>query len=272
MSSPIQPSGTSTPSISSTSVSASNDFPITRSTGQLEVATALAREAEHVARQLDAVRLDQGVAGGDPLGAEEAEAHRAADQEPVGGLEEPLDDANLVGHLGAAQHDAEGPRGVVAHRDQLTDLALEQEARVGGKQARHALGRRVGAVRGPERVVHIEVGERGEPARELRVVCGLAGLEAAVLEQQHLARLEVRGKRLDLGPGHPGGQGHRGPEKVGEARGDRGHRERRVEALGPVQMGDQHHRRAALAQQLDGGQRAADSRIVIDPHRRSAGR
>ena len=52
--------------------------------------------------------------------------------------------------------------------------------------------RRVRAVRGAERVVDVDVGERGEAARQRRVVLRLARLEADVLEQQHLARRRAR--------------------------------------------------------------------------------
>ena len=46
------------------------------------------------------------------LPPEEAEAHRAADQDPVGlAVREPLDHAQLLGHLGTAE-DARAARGV----------------------------------------------------------------------------------------------------------------------------------------------------------------
>ena len=56
------------------------------------------------------------------------------------------------------------------------------------QQVRDALGAGVRAVRGAERVVDVDVGERGERARELGVVGCLARLEAHVLQQQDLAR------------------------------------------------------------------------------------
>ena len=52
----------------------------------------------------------------------------------VGGLEEAVDDPDLAGDLGAAEDDAERPRGVVADRGQLADLALEQQPGVAGKR------------------------------------------------------------------------------------------------------------------------------------------
>ena len=64
------------------------------------------------------------------LGLEEREAHRAADQDRVGALEERVEHADLVGHLRAAddrdERRAAGPRGC---RCSVVDLALEQPAR-----------------------------------------------------------------------------------------------------------------------------------------------
>ena len=48
-----------------------------------------------------------------PSAREEREAHRAADQDAVGDLEEAVDDADLVGHLGAADDGDERPPRVV---------------------------------------------------------------------------------------------------------------------------------------------------------------
>ena len=98
----------------------------------------------------------------DPAARERTEAHRAADQDRVGGLEEALDHADLVGHLGAAEDDDERPPRVVADRGQLAHLALEQQPGVAGQEVGDPLGARVGAVGGAEGVVDVEVGERGE--------------------------------------------------------------------------------------------------------------
>ena len=68
------------------------------------------------------------------LRAQEREAHRAADQQRVGELEEALDHADLVGHLRAAEHGDQRPRRIGEDRPQLRDLALEQQP--GGDVAR----------------------------------------------------------------------------------------------------------------------------------------
>ena len=105
MSRPIQPSGTSTPVELAASASASKRSASTRSTGSRSSQPEPSALLERLGRQLDALLLDQRVADRDPLGAEEAEAHRAADQDPVGDLEEAVDHPELVADLGAAEDD-----------------------------------------------------------------------------------------------------------------------------------------------------------------------
>ena len=76
-------------------------------------------------------------------------------------------------------------------------------------------------MRGAERVVDVDLGERREPAGELGIVGGLAGVEAEVLEQADAARLE----RLDRGASGLADavvrEGDRRPHQLGEPRRDR---------------------------------------------------
>ena len=72
------------------------------------------------------------------------------------------------------------------------DLALHEQAGVGRQELGDADGRGVRAVGRAEGVVDVDVGVRGELRRELRVVGLLLGVEAQVLEQEHLARSQAR--------------------------------------------------------------------------------
>ena len=113
---PIQPSGTSTPFSSLVSVPGvelSAEHEVLR---QLEDRVALLGLGQHTLRRLDALLLDQRVAGVAALGLEEAEAHRAADQDLLGEAQEAVDHAELVGHLGAAQDDDQRSLRIVADR------------------------------------------------------------------------------------------------------------------------------------------------------------
>ena len=93
-----------------------------------------------------------------------------------------------------------------------------------------AVGRGVGAVGGSEGVVDVELGERRQPG-QCRVVLGLAGLEAAVLQHQHLARLQGLGQRLDLVPDDRGRLRHLSLEQLAEALRDRLHGQTQVHPL-----------------------------------------
>ena len=68
------------------------------------------------------------------------------------------------------------------------------------REARHAVRARLGAVRGAERVHHVDVAERGHLARESLVVLLLALVEARVLEQHDFARLHVDAVRPSPSP------------------------------------------------------------------------
>ena len=60
-------------------------------------------------------------------------------------------------------------------------------------EADHALGGSVGAMRGTERVVDVEVAQRGEFLGERGIVLLFLGMEAEVFEQQDFAGLRLHG-------------------------------------------------------------------------------
>ena len=70
---------------------------------------ACRRRRRAPARGLEALLLAQRVADVVALRLEEREAHRAADEDPVGAGQERLEHADLVGHLGAADDGDERP-------------------------------------------------------------------------------------------------------------------------------------------------------------------
>ena len=228
---------------------------------------------ERPPRELHALLLDQRVAGRDALRAEEGEAHRAADQERVGRVEEAVDQRDLVGDLGAAQHHHERALGRLDDRAQRDHLVLEQEAGHRGPQVLgHPHGGRVRAVGRAEGVVHVGVAERGQLAREARVVLGLASLPARVLEHEHGARLEPVDAAPHLRPHHLGRLVHLGFDQLGEARGDRRQRGLRVAPLRTTEVRAEHQPHALLEQQLDRRQGGADARVVGHPPVRRAAR
>ena len=97
----------------------------------------------------------------------------------------------LSDDLGAAEDRRERPLRVLEELREHLDLALHQQPGVGRQELGDADGRGVGAMGGPERVVDVDVARTTASAcGELRVVRLLLGVEAQVLEEQHLARPE----------------------------------------------------------------------------------
>ena len=107
---------------------------------------------------------------------------------------------------------------------------------------RDAVGGGFGAVRGAEGVVHEDVAQRGQLARQRLVVLLLALVEAAVLQQHHLAGRDLHA----VDPvGH---QRHLAAEQLAQALGHRRERIGGLElALGrAAQVRGHHHRRAGV--------------------------
>ena len=101
--------------------------------------------------------------------------------------------SSLVETLLPATIATSGRFGVGERLRDRVDLGGEQRARAGDRrELGDAVGGRLGAVRGAERVVDVDIAERRHLPRQRRVVLLLALVEAAVLEHDDLAR---RGRR-----------------------------------------------------------------------------
>ena len=112
---------------------------------------------------VDLVFFDEGLAGGDAEGALEGVGHAADDDQGVDLVEEVLDDVDLAGDLGAADDGDEGLFRGFERLAEIGDFLFHQQAGDGGlEEMRDAFGGGVGAVRGAEGVVDVDLGERGE--------------------------------------------------------------------------------------------------------------
>ena len=211
------------------------------------------REAERGAldqrlRHVHAIGLDERLARLQSHRLVERARHRAADQQAIDLREQLLDHVDLAGDLGAAEYRDERARRLLERAAEPLELALHQQAGDGGVQERGDAGRgRVRAVRGAERVVHVEVAQRARTTWRARVVLLLAGKEARVLEQQHVAVGE-RLRRGERGVGVGlGAERHRLAEQLGEPRRDRRERVLRLGlCLGAAEVREEHDARAAL--------------------------
>ena len=149
----------------------------------------------------------------------------------------------------------------------MFDFLLHQQAQRGGQQVGHALGRGVGAVRGAEGVVDIDIAERGQLRGEGGVVGLFFGVEAQVFQQQHLARAERL--RLPLRASAPTQSAREVDRHAGQQSLQvRGHRARGYTWGSPPLGRPRWVIRITAAplssRQPDRGQRGADARIVGD--------
>ena len=166
---------------------------------QLEPQAPLLRPALDVARRVEQIGLDQRLADLDAARLEERVGHRAADQQRVDLGDQVLDHFELVGDLGAAEHGDERALRALEHPAEILDLlAHQQPGRRFLDVMDDAFGRGMGAVRRAERVVDVDVGQRGELPGEGRIVLLFLGVEAQVLEQHHAALAGGIDRRLRL--------------------------------------------------------------------------
>ena len=272
MSSPISPSGTSTPSSASGRASAANRSATTRSTGSSIAARAPspAASARPASSTSSPAHSDEPTEW--PWAAKNGK-HIAPPIRIVSATSWKRSiTAILSVTLAPPSTATSGPGGVVQQPRERRDLLLEQQTRRPlGDQPRHALGRGVRPVGGPERVVHVHVGEPRQRGRQLWIVAGLARLVADVLEHQHVSRVEVVGERLDILPHDGRRQRHVGAGQLGQPVGGGPHRQLRLAVLGTAEVRDDHERGAASAELRDRRQRRADPRVVGDLARPSSG-
>ena len=158
-----------------------------------------------------------------------------------------------------------GPRRFGERLAQRVELGGEQRAGAGDRcEARNAVRRRLGAVRGAEGVVRVDVAELRHLLRELVAVLLLALVHAAVLEQHHLPGLQRRVPRAAVDP--VADQRHRYAEQLGQALADRRERVLRLPLafVRAAEMRRDHHRGAAPERVPDRGYGRPDARVVGD--------
>ena len=115
-------------------------------------------------------------------------SHGTADQQLVHDFAQVRDHFDLVGNLGAAEDRHTGPRRVPGRHGEVLQLLLHEQSGGGLRHvSNHAHGGGVRAMRRAERVVHIDVAQRGQLFRKLRIVLFFFRVEAQILQQQDFA-------------------------------------------------------------------------------------
>ena len=146
------------------------------------------------------------------------------------------------------------------------ELLLHRSSGMGGHLVRKPFRRRVRAMGGGERVVHIDVAELGERVDMGGIVLLLALMEARVLEQKHVAVLHFRDRVLGRLADAVGREGDRPLDDVGDRGGDGPQRIGLVRAaLGPAEMGEQNDLAALVGDFRDRRRDAFDARRIGHP-------
>ena len=233
--------------------------------GQQQLDALLLGLLHHVVAVVQPVLLQQGLADGAALGLQEGVGHAAADDDGVGDFQQVVDDADLGGHLGAAQDGHQGPLGIGQGAADDLQLLLDQEAGHGGQVVGHAGGGGVGAVDGAKGVGYVNLSHGGHSLGQLGIVLGLALLKAGVLQQHDLAGLQGGGLGLGVGAHHVLGHDHVLAQQLAQAGGHRLQAQGRHHlALGLAHVGAGDHGGILVQQVLDGGQSGPDALVVGD--------
>ena len=160
-----------------------------------------------------------------------------------------LEHRELGGDLGAADDRDQRPRRLLQRALERLELTDQQRSGAGHRrEARHAVGAGLGAMRGAEGIHHEHVAQRGHAARQRLVVLLLALVEAHVLAQHRRAGRAVDAVQPVLA------QRHRLAQQLREPRRHRRERERRIvlALLGATEV-RQHEHLGVLVQRLAEG-------------------
>ena len=140
----------------------------TTSVGQQDLDAGVLRLVEVAADRVELVGLEQALADLVALRRQEGEHHPAADQQLVGLAEQVVDDAELVGDLGAAEHHDVRPGRVLGEPAQHLDLGQHQAAGRVRQALRDVVHAGLLAVHDAEPVADERVAERGQLVGEAR--------------------------------------------------------------------------------------------------------
>ena len=158
---------------------------------------------------------------------------------------------------------------------EIAQLLLHQQAGGRARQVmRDPLDRRVRPVRRAERVVHVEIGERGERRRERGSFFSSSGWKRRFSSSTTPAgRVRLLDRALRGLADAVVGEDHGRAEQFRQPRRDRPQAElRRRLAFGPSEVAREHDGRALFERVCDRRQRRADARVVADRRRSSAAR
>ena len=164
--------------------------------GQQDAAAGLFGLCQNILGGVVKLGFRQGLAQICALCAQKRIGHAAPDHQQIQPVHEVFQQLDLGRYFGTAHHRAHGAfrggqRGLKRRK-----LGLHQTARTRGQEPRDPFGRRMGAVRGREGIVAIDVAQTGQTFGKIGVVLGLARIETDVFKQQYIGGVDLFGARL----------------------------------------------------------------------------
>ena len=194
-------------------------------------------------------------------------SHTAADDDGIALVDQIRNHTDLVRHLSATQNGNQRALGICQCTAHKLDLLLDQVA-AGSRQVRsHTGGGAMGTVCSAECVVHKQVCQRSQLLGEVLLVLGLLCTVTHILQQHHLAVLQVGSHLLSIVTDYilVLSQRHIHAQVLAQALGHGSQAELRlILALGSAQVGAQNHLGALLHQVLNGGQCSHNTLVIGD--------
>jgi len=168
--------------------------------GQIELHSLFPGRLHDLLRLFEEFILNDRTADLVPEGLEEREGHAAADDHLIDLLDEVAQHLQFAGNLRSPGNRDEGPGRLLQRLADIIELLLDQET--GAAFLQEFRNGRIGGVAAvgiPEGIVDIDISVTRQLLGEAVVIGGLFGMEAEVLEQDHLSGLQRVDRLLDLG-------------------------------------------------------------------------
>ena len=220
---------------------------------------------EHAGSLIHHVVLGEALSDRLALGQQKGVGHAPAEDEHVDLRHQVVEDVQLAGYLGSADNRGKGPRWRFQQIRQLGNLLLHEEPGVGRQELGNPHGRGVGAMRRPERVVHVDVGVGRELCSKCGVVLLLLGVESEVLEQNEFAGPQTLDRVDRTDPKCVAGDGDVLADQLGQALGCRSQTQPIVDlAVGSSEMACQDDLRAVRQEMSNRRKRGPDPGVVRD--------
>ena len=197
-----------------------------------------------------------------PFRHESRVGHSAPNGQHVAGFHHRGKNAQFVRDLGPAEDHYVRPGRVVKQLAQGSQLAGQQRPGHRLHPGRHPRRRGVGAVDRPEGVLAEQIGRLRQSGPQCRVIGDLPGMEAGVLQKDHVSGRRPFGRFCHLWPYHGRHMMNPKASQLLHATGHRRQAEVRIGSVGAAQVAAHQHRRAPRPEFFYSPRRGANPKVV----------